>query len=99
MTPSERQTADAALPGATPVPSATPVAPAAGVVPYENLSPFAKNVSEPPRAPAFGAKPPTEGQAKAQGYGSRALQAHEIVQDLESKKEFGSDYWLNFRTM
>jgi hypothetical protein len=57
----------------------------AALVPYENLSPFAKSVSAPAEPPAFGAKPPTEAQSRALGYGSRALQAHEIITNLEKQ--------------
>jgi hypothetical protein len=87
MTPKERQAVTAALPGATPVP-------------YDKLSSFAKDVSDPNAGQRpFGAKTPTGEQNKAQNFGSMALQAHEVVRDLESKNEFGSGYWLNFRTM
>ena len=104
MTPSERQAVDATLPGAAPAApapsSGAPTPPQAKPLPFAQLSPFARELSDPRAAePIFGAKTPTEGQASAQGFGSMALQAHEIVRDLERQKEFGSDFWLNTRTM
>ena len=89
-------------PGAPTAPATGGTAPKAPValVPYENLSPFAKSVSEEEKPKAFGAKPPTEGQSKALSFGSQALQAQEVIRDLEENtQEFGNTYGLKARNI